>query len=118
MKKALGTFVICGALAALSAPLLAQDYGNDHRDHDHGHDHDQRQDQYHGMHDRGQHEGWYKRGGRMPSDYRGREYVVSDWRRERLRTPPRGYHWVRSDNGDFLLVAISTGIIADLLLHH
>ncbi|WP_256364108.1 RcnB family protein [Rhodanobacter sp. C05] len=54
----------------------------------------------------------------MPSDYRGREYVVSDWRHERLRPPPRGYHWVRSDNGDFLLVAISTGIIADLLLHH
>ena len=54
----------------------------------------------------------------MPSDYRGREYVVSDWHPERLRQPPRGYHWVRSDNGDFLLVAISTGIIADLLLHH
>ncbi|MFZ0872772.1 MAG: RcnB family protein [Rhodanobacter sp.] len=54
----------------------------------------------------------------MPSDYRGREYVVSDWHHERLRQPPRGYHWVRSDNGDFLLVAISTGIIADLFLHH
>jgi Ni/Co efflux regulator RcnB len=113
-KKALRMFIICGALAVLSAPLLAQDYGNDHRDHDH--DHDQRQ--YHGMHDRGQHEGRYKKGGRMPSDYRGHEYVVSDWRHERLRTPPRGYQWVRSDNGDFLLVAISTGIIADLLLHH
>jgi hypothetical protein len=25
---------------------------------------------------------------------------------------------VRSDNGDFLLVAISTGIIADMFLHH
>jgi Ni/Co efflux regulator RcnB len=112
MKKALGTFVICGALAVLSAPLLAQDYGNDHRDHE------QHQDQYHGMHDRGQHEGWYKRGGRVPSDYRGREYVVSDWHHERLRQPPRGYQWVRSDNGDFLLVAISTGIIADMLLHH
>ena len=114
MKKALGTLVICGVLAVLSAPLLAQDYSNDHRDRDH----DQRQDQYHGMHDRGQHEGWYKRGGRMPSDYRGREYVVSDWHHERLRPPPRGYQWVRSDNGDFLLVAISTGIIADMLLHH
>ncbi|OOG50334.1 RcnB family protein [Rhodanobacter sp. C01] len=110
MKKLLGTFVICGVMAMFSAPLLAQNYGNDH--HDHG------QDQYHGMHDRGQHEGWYKRGGRMPAEYRGRQYVVSDWRHERLRPPPRGYHWVRSDNGDFLLVAITSGVIADLLLHH
>jgi Ni/Co efflux regulator RcnB len=112
MKKLLGTLVICGALAILSAPLLAQDYGNDHRDHD------QRQDQYHGMHDRGQHEGWYRKGGRVPDDYRGGRYVVNDWHHEHLRAPPRGYHWVRSDNGDFLLVAITTGVIADMLLHH
>ena len=45
-------------------------------------------------------------------------YVVTDWHREHLREPPRGYHWVRSDNGDFLLVAVATGVIADLLLHH
>lgn len=114
MKKPLGTLVICGAMAVFSAPLLAQNYDNDH--HDHGHD--QRQNQYHGMHDRGQHEGWYKRGGRMPAEYRGRQYVVTDWRHDRLRPPPRGYHWVRSDNGDFLLVAITSGIIADLILHH
>lgn len=115
MKKPLGTLIICGVMAMFSAPLLAQNYDNDHHDH---HDHDQRQNQYQGMHDRGQHEGWYKKGGRMPADYRGRQYVVTDWRHERLRQPPRGYHWVRSDNGDFLLVAISSGIIADLLLHH
>jgi Ni/Co efflux regulator RcnB len=110
MKKQLGMLVICGAVLMFSAPLLAQDYGNDHHDHDHG--------QYQGMHDRGQHEGWYRKGGRVPDDYRGRRYVVTDWRHEHLRAPPRGYHWVRSDNGDFLLVAITTGVIADLLLHH
>ena len=49
-------------------------------------------------------------------EYRTR-YVVTDWRRDRLREPPRGYHWVRSDNGDFLLVAITTGVIVDLLLN-
>ncbi|MET4568204.1 RcnB family protein [Rhodanobacter soli] len=71
---------------------------------------------YKSWHDRGRHEGWYKRGGYLPVEYRTR-YVVTDWRRDRLREPPRGYHWVRSDNGDFLLVAIATGVIVDLLLN-
>jgi hypothetical protein len=26
-----------------------------------------------------------------------------------------GYHWVRSDNGDYLLVAITTGLIASII---
>src|SRR5579859_776566 len=52
------------------------------------------------MHDRGNHEGWYRRGGVIPRDYRGDQYVVSDWRSHNLRQPPRGYNWVRSDNGD------------------
>jgi Ni/Co efflux regulator RcnB len=54
----------------------------------------------------------------VPREYRGGSYVVNDWHREHLRRPHRGYHWVRSDNGDFLLVAITTGVIVDLLLHH
>lgn len=71
---------------------------------------------YKNWHDRGRHEGWYKRGGYLPVEYRTR-YVVTNWRQDRLREPPRGYHWVRSDNGDFLLVAIATGVIIDLLLN-
>lgn len=44
-------------------------------------------------------------------------YVVNDWRYYGLRPPPRGYYWRRDDRGEFLLVAIATGIIADLVLH-
>ncbi|MDA3913716.1 RcnB family protein [Oleiagrimonas sp.] len=69
-------------------------------------------------HDRGRREGWYHTGGRLPRAYRGSRYVVNDWRGEHLRAPPRGYRWHRSDNGDFLLVAISTGIITQILLNH
>lgn len=61
------------------------------------------------------HGGWYRRGGWVPTRYRQSRYVVSDWRSRRLRQPPRGYHYVRGDRGDFLLVAISTGIIASIL---
>ncbi len=70
------------------------------------------------MYERGRREGWYRRGGRVPSEYRGGSYVVNDWQREHLSRPRRGYHWVRGDNGDFLLVAISTGVILNILLHH
>jgi Ni/Co efflux regulator RcnB len=45
----------------------------------------------------------------------GRSFVVGDWYRYHLRRPPYGYHWVRYGD-DFLLVAIGTGIIADMLL--
>ncbi|MBP6405225.1 MAG: RcnB family protein [Ramlibacter sp.] len=57
----------------------------------------------------------YYRGGRMPPQYRTSEYVVSDWRGHHLSAPPRGYHWVQS-GGDYVLVAIATGIILQLLL--
>jgi len=70
------------------------------------------------MYDRGRHEGWYRRGGYVPTEYRGGSYVVTDWRSHHLRQPPRGYRYVRSDNGDFLLVAITTGIIASILANH
>jgi Ni/Co efflux regulator RcnB len=58
----------------------------------------------------------FYRGGRLPGDYRSRQYVVDDWRAHHLRQPPRGYHWVQT-GGDYVLVAIATGIIADILLN-
>ena len=45
-------------------------------------------------------------------------YVVVDYDRYGLRHPPRGYHWRRDDRGDWLLVAIASGIIADVILRH
>jgi Ni/Co efflux regulator RcnB len=59
----------------------------------------------------------YYRGGRMPPQYRTSEYVVNDWRGHHLSAPPRGYHWVQS-GGDYVLVAIATGIILQLLLNN
>lgn len=44
-------------------------------------------------------------------------YVVNDYYGYGLHQPPRGYHWRRDDRGDFLLVAIATGIIAEVLFH-
>jgi Ni/Co efflux regulator RcnB len=43
--------------------------------------------------------------------------VVDDWRGHHLSPPPRGYHWVHT-GGDYVLVAIATGIILQLLLNN
>jgi Ni/Co efflux regulator RcnB len=58
----------------------------------------------------------YYRGDRLPVEYRHRNYVVDDWRGHNLNAPPRGYHWVQI-GGDYVLIAIATGIIAQLLLN-
>jgi Ni/Co efflux regulator RcnB len=56
-----------------------------------------------------------RKGGRLPSEYRNRQYVVNDWRGHRLSAPPRGYQWVQA-GGDYVLVAAATGLIASILL--
>jgi Ni/Co efflux regulator RcnB len=58
---------------------------------------------------------WH-RGDRLPVEYRSRQYVVDDWRGHHLSAPPRGYHWVQA-GGDYVLVAVATGIIASILLN-
>jgi len=45
----------------------------------------------------------------------GRPIVVSNWGFYHLSRPPFGYHWVR-DGNSFLLVALATGLIADVAL--
>ncbi len=55
------------------------------------------------------------RGDRLPPGYRTHHYRVDDWRTHRLRPPPPGYYWMQS-GADYLLVAIATGIIAQVIL--
>jgi Ni/Co efflux regulator RcnB len=113
-------------------PAFAQgnsDHGN--RDHGNRNDRDNQEWKQQGRHDnrdfgrshneqrsRGRGAGpnhEYYRGDRLPAEYRHRNYVVDDWRGHRLSAPPRGYHWVQSGN-DYILIAIATGVIAQLML--
>ena len=57
----------------------------------------------------------WRRGDRLPSYYRDR-YQDVDWRDCGLRAPPRGYRYVEDDRGNYLLVAIATGIVLGVLL--
>ena len=82
-----------------------RDWERDQRRGDH--DHDRR-------YGAGPDHRWVK-GYRVPPQYRGPQYVVQDWRGHRLSAPPRGYHWVQY-GGDYMLVAIASGVIAQLIL--
>jgi Ni/Co efflux regulator RcnB len=59
----------------------------------------------------------FRRGGYLPREYRSRQYVVDNWRAHRLYAPPRGYHWVQT-GGDYVLAAIATGVILQILLNN
>jgi Ni/Co efflux regulator RcnB len=80
---------------------------------------DRRPDHNRGYHDErggGPSNSWH-RGDRIPVEYRSRQYVVDDWRGHRLSAPPRGYHWVQS-GGDYILVAVATGVILQMLINN
>ena len=59
----------------------------------------------------------FRRGDCLPLEYRGRNYVVDDWRGHRLDVPPPGYQWVQL-GGDYVLVARDSGLIRQLRLNH
>jgi Ni/Co efflux regulator RcnB len=114
----------------------------DHRDrhHDDRRDGDRR-DWHHEDHDRGErrdgdrrdHEDWrgerfdsgyyrrppgyyrheWRRGERLPIDYRGPAYLIPNIVVYHLRPPPPGYCWVRVDN-NAVLAAVATGVVVDV----
>jgi Ni/Co efflux regulator RcnB len=111
--------LLVALVVAIPAVSMADDHDRDYeRDraawqHDHPDwDHPgYRHDDYRGA---GPDHRW-RRGDRIPREYWGPQYVVTDWRGHHLSEPPRGYHWVQV-NGDYVLAAIATGVILDTLL--
>lgn len=59
----------------------------------------------------------YHKGDRINSRYRDRVYYVNDWGHHHLHRPPRGHVWVQV-GGDYVLMAVATGIIASIILNH
>jgi Ni/Co efflux regulator RcnB len=91
------------------------------RDQYRQHDQYRQQDQYRQYGQQGE---WtarthrFQRGDQVPYQFRQRQYYVNDWRAHRgLYAPPYGYQWVQADSGDYLLMALATGLIANLLLN-
>jgi len=46
--------------------------------------------------------------------YDGDRHVVNNWNSYHLRQPPAGYEWVQ-DGSQFVLIAVTSGIIADII---
>ncbi|MFT4021913.1 MAG: RcnB family protein [Acinetobacter sp.] len=57
---------------------------------------------------------WHE-GDRVPPKYRDRDYYIDDWRARELPPPPPDHRWLLV-NGDYVLVAIATGVITQILL--
>lgn len=120
------TSIVAAVLAlGMAGSALARDDGYGHRGrHDDGPRHSQRFDRDHDR--RGHwdaraddHRRWddrrnWRRGGYLPPTYRGHYHEVSDWRAHRVQAPPSGYHWVSAD-GNLVLAAIATGLIAQII---
>jgi Ni/Co efflux regulator RcnB len=141
----IAALMIAAPLATAPASAAPQGYhnddhgrGDDHRDNDR-HDND-RHDNDHDW-DQSRHNGYYTgktwHAGPPPAvvihrpDYRpaykvwargdrlgyyGNRYTVVDYRSHHLKAPPRGYHWVQDDRGDFIMAAVATGLIASVIL--
>lgn len=144
MKTTLIASAILALSVAASGSALAQ-RGNDYNGHNDRNDHSERSDRndrnghndQYGRNDAGRHDNdsrYYdarkfrrdgyrgagpnhdlRRGQRLHPEYRDNRYVVNDWRERRLSAPPRGQHWVRAGN-DYVLAAIATGVITQILL--
>lgn len=118
--------IIISTIMAMSLTLagsaFAQGHGNDrdrHDGRDRGHDN---RNNHRGAHDNGKHYARgagphheFHRGGHISREYRDSRYVVHDWRGHHLHQPPRGYQWVQT-GPDFVLIAVTTGIIAQIVL--
>jgi Ni/Co efflux regulator RcnB len=90
------------ALTTLAAFLSSgAAFAQDHRDNNH--------DNHHYVH----HSEWRK-GARIQSgDWNRGEHI--DYRKRHLHAPPRGYEW-REVDGNFVMAAVATGVIASVVV--
>lgn len=59
----------------------------------------------------------FRPGGRYPHRYYQNRYWVNDWRHRGLYAPPAGHRWANVD-GNYVLIAIASGVITSLILNH
>jgi Ni/Co efflux regulator RcnB len=105
--------------AAMAQPDHRDDHGgygqqgndqqrNDQRGNDRSREVHQRNDERQAQHR-------WARGERLPYDYYQDRGHYVDYRAYHLRAPPRGYRWVRTDDNNYALVALTTGLIASII---
>jgi len=121
MKRIL-TGAMALALLTGTAAMAQPDRGDNlyHRDGQGGYNQDR-------GHDNGRHDGGWRderhdnghhwaRGQRLPREYYEDRGHYVDYRMHHLRRPPYGYRWVRTDDNDYVMVAIGSGLIASIIV--
>ncbi|MBF6023986.1 RcnB family protein [Lysobacter niastensis] len=119
MKRLLSAALMCLVCLAPMAVTAKNKHHDRHHHHDHDYDrhHDHHRyydDDYDDRRYRDYHRHDYRRG----VVYVEERVYVDDYRRYDLAPPPHGHRWVRSPDGRYVLIAVASGIIADILLHH
>jgi Ni/Co efflux regulator RcnB len=94
LRKALALSTLAMTLAGGYA--VAQDHHDDHHDHPYV-----------------RHDEWRKGEHIKREDWNRGEHI--DYRRYHLNAPPRGYEW-REVDGNYVLAAVATGIIASAIV--
>ncbi len=69
----------------------------------------QKQQYHHELHQ-------WARGAVLPHQYFSDHYYVSDWQARHLHAPGEGYRWVRDEDGEYVLAAVGTGVISDVVI--
>ena len=103
------------ALSLLAAPVSTAWAQPDHHDSMHGssmHGPSMHGSAMHGPSMHGGHS-WHNGGHIAQADWNRGRHI--DYRHYHLRQPPRGYEW-REVDGNFVLAAVATGLIASVML--
>lgn len=59
----------------------------------------------------------FRQGRPLPPQFRGEGYQVNDWHKRGLKAPPPGHRWMNVE-GNYVLIAVATGVIASVIAHH
>ncbi len=107
MKVVARLFTVAALGASMAVPAaFAQDHHDDHHD-----DHRDDRPAAHGNYVR--HTEWRKGYHMRQEDWSRGERI--DYRRYHLNAPPRGYEW-RQVDGNYVLAAVATGVIASAIV--
>jgi Ni/Co efflux regulator RcnB len=94
--------LIAGSLSFGGGAFAAQDHHSDNNKREASHDQHKGSDKK------------WRKGGKIEKSDWNRGHQV-DYRQHKLRKPPRGYEW-REVDGNYVLAAVATGIIASIIL--
>ena len=121
MKRTLTIALALSLLAGTGSAFAQGTYNQSRNNHDNGFNaNTQRNDDHRGNNNannnnrnNNRHANW-RQGGHIDRSDWGRGHRV-DYRARHLRTPPRGYEW-REVDGNYVLAAAVTGLIASIIL--